>query len=594
MIMKRARECKISENIEDINKKEIHNAIKEENYDQAERLLQKYKEKFTAYDDVIAIFDAGIGEYYGDRKRVWESIRKGLMFNSKNYELYVMLGNYYLPENMYQSYLCYENALFYCDNPGDKVEIGQLLYQLVDQYRISVNKTAIVILSRYSLKYLKMCIKSIRATTPDYARKVIAIDFGSVDGSVEWLKEQEDIQFVENRDKTNFSMGCNQGIRKNGDGSDIFILSSDTVLPANALFWLRMGLYDKKENGTAGSLSNFDMDQKNFDTINNISDLLSFGERINVPMQHPQESKISLKKSAFLIKDSVLDRIGMFDEDFSLNEYSVKDLMMRTLAAGYKNVLCRNSFIIHFGTEFVQEKTEDYRVILQNDHNKLNEKWGFNVEYYLYPRQELAQLVQEPVEEPLKILDIGCGCGALMGYLKGIYPNAEMYGIELNPEVAKIASGMGTVMCGDVEKEKFPWEKEYFDYIIMGDVLEHLMTPENVLKRLYEHLKTGGHIIVSMPNVKHYSVMLPLLRHDIFPYSDAGILDRTHVKMYTGIEIQNLLIRSGYEIEISKYTMFGQPDREEDKMIDILVSFMKTPSKKTFLAYQYIFRALKR
>ena len=89
MIMKRARECKISENIEDINKKEIHNAIKEENYDQAERLLQEYKEKFTAYDDVIAIFDAGIGEYYGDRKRVWESIRKGLMFNSKNYELYV-------------------------------------------------------------------------------------------------------------------------------------------------------------------------------------------------------------------------------------------------------------------------------------------------------------------------------------------------------------------------------------------------------------------------------------------------------------------------------------------------------------------------
>ena len=88
-------------------------------------------------------------------------------------------------------------------------------------------------------------------------------------------------------------MGCNQGIRKNGDGSDIFILSSDTVLPANALFWLRMGLYDIKENGTAGSISNFDMDQKNFDTINNISDLLSFGERINIPMKHPQESKIS-------------------------------------------------------------------------------------------------------------------------------------------------------------------------------------------------------------------------------------------------------------------------------------------------------------
>lgn len=146
--MRKSTESKISNNIEDIKKKEIQNTIKEGKYHQAEKFLQEYIEKFTKYDDVIAIFDAEIGEYSGDRRRVWESIRKGLMFNSRNYELYVMLGNYYLPENIYQSYLCYENALFYCDNPEDKVEIGQLLYQLEDQYRISVNKTAIVILSK--------------------------------------------------------------------------------------------------------------------------------------------------------------------------------------------------------------------------------------------------------------------------------------------------------------------------------------------------------------------------------------------------------------------------------------------------------------
>lgn len=108
MTMRISEEGKISENIE---KKKIQNVIEKGNYHQAEKLLQEYKEKFTAYDDVIAIFDAGIGDYYGDRGRVGESIRKGLMFNSRNYELYVMLGNYYLSENMNQSYLCYENAL---------------------------------------------------------------------------------------------------------------------------------------------------------------------------------------------------------------------------------------------------------------------------------------------------------------------------------------------------------------------------------------------------------------------------------------------------------------------------------------------------
>ena len=66
------------------------------------------------------------------------------------------------------------------------------------------------------------------------------------------------------------------------------------------------------------------------------------------------------------------------------------------------------------------------------------------------------------------------------------------------------------------------------------------------------------------------------------------------VFLYTSIEIQNLLIRSDYEIEISKYIIFGQPNSEEDKMIDLLVSFMKIPSKEAFLAYQYIFKAVKR
>lgn len=580
--------------MDDIKKKEIQDAIAEGDYQQAESLLQEYKKMFTNYDDIIAILDAGIGEYYGDRQRVWDAIRKGLTSNGKNYELYVMLGNYYLTENMYQSYLCYENALFYCDVVEDKNEIRQLLYQLHDQYNIMVNQTTIVVLLKNSIEFTKLCIKSIRLTISDSIRKIIVVDSGSADGSVEWLKNQKDILLVENIEKINFSTGCNQGIEKSLGNSDIFILDSDTVLPPNALFWLRMGLYSKKENGVARSISNLEIDPQKFDLINNISDLFLVGEQINIPMRYSQENKISLNPFAFLVKAPVLERIGMFDEKFSLDEYGARDFGLRILASGYKNVLCKNSFIIHFGTEFRMEKTAEYTNILVDNQNRLNEKWGFNVGYYLYPRQELAKLVDEPTEKPLKILDIGCGCGALIGYLKGIYPNAEMFGIELNSEVAKIASSMGKVVCGDVEKKEFAWEKDYFDYIIMGDVLEHLMTPEYVLKRFYKCLKTGGHIIVSMPNVKHYSVLLPLLRHDIFPYSDAGILDRTHVKMYTGVEIHNLLTRSGYKIEIINCTKFGQPNREDDEIIDVLTSLMKQPSKESFLAYQYIFKAVKR
>lgn len=114
---------------------------------------------------------------------------------------------------------------------------------------------------------------------------------------------------------------------------------------------------------------------------------------------------------------------------------------------------------------------------------------GLRRDYYLHPKEGLIKWIEEPADRPMHILDVGCGCGASMGYLKGIYPNAELYGIEIVPEVAELASHMGTVLCGDVEKTGLPWEEGYFDYILMGDVLEHLMEPEKILKRLKRCLK---------------------------------------------------------------------------------------------------------
>ena len=207
----------------DENKKQILNAVKEGDYEKAEALFQKCKEQAAWYDDVAAILDAAIGEYFEDRMRMWEAIRNGLMHNCRNYELYVMLGNYYLQENPNQSWLCYENALFYCDVPEDRDAISQLLCQLEEQHHITVNKTSVVVLSFNLLEYTKLCIESIRMTTPESAREIVVVDNGSRDGSVEWLREQEDIVLVENEENVGFPAGCNQGILAGSRDSDVFL-----------------------------------------------------------------------------------------------------------------------------------------------------------------------------------------------------------------------------------------------------------------------------------------------------------------------------------------------------------------------------------
>ena len=127
----------------------------------------------------------------------------------------------------------------------------------------------------------------------------------------------------------------------------------------------------------------------------------------------------------------------------------------------------------------------------------------------------------------------------------------------------------------------------------MGDVLEHLHEPSIVLKKLYKHIKKGGHIILSMPNVKHYSVIIPLLMNDEFTYTDAGILDRTHLKMYTGKEIVRLVESGGYIPEWIQSAKSSEPSARINEIIDHLMMISNSKDRDEYLTYQYILKARK-
>lgn len=560
-------------------------------YEEADSYL---KEHITAenYDDEIAIYDGTLGLCFGDMDRVWSACANGLTINPKNYELYVILGEYYLSKNMNQAYLCYENAHFFCENKEDKMMIEEIMDKLLSTGKVSVRKASFIILSYNLLEFTSNCIESIRMMVPESAREIVVVDNASEDGSVEWLREQEDIVLVENTENTGFPKGCNIGIEAADCENDIFLLNNDTLMVDNALFWLRMGLYESDEVGTAGSVSNYCGNmQQVAGNIRETDKLMKYGFMNNVPMEFPYEEKLFLIGFALLIKREVYNIVGKLDERFTPGNFEDNDYGLRVLQAGYKNVLCRNSFIIHFGSKTFKKSANTYNDIMQVNAGKFKEKWDIDPRYYFYPRRELVNLIEEPTEKEMNILDIGCGCGAMLGYIKGLYPNTTAYGVEIVEKAAGFAKHMADVVCGDIETLDFPWEDEFFDYIIMGDVLEHLRRPDIVLKRLHKHVKKGGHIIVSMPNVKHYSVILPLLFNDEFTYSDAGILDTTHLKMYTGLEIRKLIEESAFKIKVWGYTNMGEPKGQAAQTLEKLLELTGSTNKDQYLAYQYVLKA---
>lgn len=146
-----------------------------------------------------------------------------------------------------------------------------------------------------------------------------------------------------------------------------------------------------------------------------------------------------------------------------------------------------------------------------------------------------------------KVLDVGCSTGKLSKKL--MKNGCEIFGIEIDEESAKIAKNhCKEVIIADVDLiESLPYPNEYFDVIIFSDILEHLKSPSDALKKFREYLKNDGYIIVSIPNIANWKIRLELLFGN-FRYRSYGILDETHLKFFTKKSVKKLFLDGGFKI----------------------------------------------
>ncbi len=538
--------------------------------------------------DKAYILAASICEHNGDREGMFDSIRSGLALNHNNYELYVMLGNYYYQTNINKAYLCYENALFYCDNKEDMEYIDGMLSELKKQ--ATVNPCSIVIVSYNNSAMLKDCINTIRVTNMPSTYELIVVDNASTDGVQDWLLEQKDMVVICNKDNKGFGGGCNQGIKAAAQNNDIFLLNNDTIVFPNSIFWLRMGLYEDDTVGATGSVSNYVANGQMIDAqLRSIDDCLTFAKANNIPGNNVLERKVWLSGFAMMIKRCALDTVGLFDTRYGNGYYEDNDLGVRLQYAGYKTLVCRNSFIYHYGSQSFGKEQEQKLISINKDVFK--QKWGFDISYYTYARNEIVELITHNYDAPIRVLEIGCGCGATLNRIKYLYPASDVRGIEIVPDVAKLGSNNVNIVQGDIQNMQLDYEEGYFDYIIFADVLEHLYYPEEVLKRLKKYLSKDGKILMSIPNIMHASVLVPLIKGE-FNYKDSGILDKTHIRFFTRQSIEVMLNQTGFDIEtISGIADEEQVFEEEKDSLEKIYEIAGPQNKNLFRVYQYIIKA---
>lgn len=144
------------------------------------------------------------------------------------------------------------------------------------------------------------------------------------------------------------------------------------------------------------------------------------------------------------------------------------------------------------------------------------------------------------------VLDVGCATGVNGKYLLENQIAKEVYGIELMPEMIEEALlNNVNVFQGNLDdlefRSKIQSEMPMFDYIICGDILEHLYDPNLVLSGLIDKLNPEGKIIISLPNIAHIELFIQIYIKGIWPVNERGIFDKTHLRWFTKKNAFNLI-----------------------------------------------------
>lgn len=211
-------------------------------------------------------------------------------------------------------------------------------------------------------------------------------------------------------------------------------------------------------------------------------------------------------------------------------------------------------------------------------------------DYYSNIRYDVLGLLDHK-KTNLKVLEIGAAYGETLFYLKEKGIAGEVVGVDIFEDIKNKENykKLDRFIFGNIEVLDFPEYENYFDLILLPDVLEHLIEPKIVLKKAHQFLKKDGEIIVSMPNIRHYSAFVKIFLKGDFKYEESGIFDYTHRRFYCRKNIKELIESADFKTinEVSSIRNY------KGKSIVKTINIVTFRLFEEFFSTQYFFKAKK-
>jgi len=174
---------------------------------------------------------------------------------------------------------------------------------------------------------------------------------------------------------------------------------------------------------------------------------------------------------------------------------------------------------------------------MEKDYEKKYHDSEYSNWWFVSRRDAILKLLKNERKD-LKILDIGCAGGPLIGDLKEKGFN-NVYGIDFSADAVQLCKSRGfeNVFLMDAHYPEFP--ENYFDIIISSDSLEHLEKDNVAVSNWYKILKPGGKILIFVP------AFMTLWS----AYDEANM----HYRRYTKFSLSNVLKEVGFVIDKAYY-----------------------------------------
>lgn len=201
-------------------------------------------------------------------------------------------------------------------------------------------------------------------------------------------------------------------------------------------------------------------------------------------------------------------------------------------------------------------------------------------DYYGQGREDVIPFVPTQCRD---VLEVGCARGAT-GKLLQERLGCKVTGVEQNPEVAAEASKhLFKVIVGDIESVSI-FEK--FDAIVATELFEHLLHPVEFLVKMKALLRPGGVIVLTTPNVGHWSIVEDILQGR-WDYVPMGLLCYTHVRFFTRATLEDLIERAGF----SSYEITAQTTELPERFSTLASNWTIDQENLKALGFYVVIRA---